>query len=115
MPYEVRLAKQSSVTFVAKPGKDTLNEDKHAGIVQFRVEKAGTYRVSITSGQLDRHRRRYPARKFEGFSGQRDCKRPQKIVEYELPAGRDLTLQFSGSADAQLIVAITAVSTSAAR
>jgi hypothetical protein len=30
-------------------------------------------------------------------------------VEYELPAGRNLTLQFSGSTDAQVIVAITAV------
>jgi hypothetical protein len=30
------------------------------------------------------------------------------------PAGRELTLQFSGSTDAQVIVAITAVSTPAA-
>jgi molybdate transport system substrate-binding protein len=48
--YEVKLADQSAVTFVAKPGKPTLNDGAHAGFVQFRVEKAGRYRVSITSG-----------------------------------------------------------------
>jgi hypothetical protein len=47
--YAVKLAGQSTVTFVAKPGK-TLNDGAHAGLVRFRVEKAGRYRVSITSG-----------------------------------------------------------------
>jgi len=36
-------------------------------------------------------------------------------VEYELPARRDLTLQFSGAADTQALVAVTAVSKTAAR
>jgi molybdate transport system substrate-binding protein len=112
--YEVKLAGQSTVTFLAKPGKPTLNDGTHAGLVRFRVGKVGRYRVSITSGhwidivdgtQLVRSR---------DFQGQRGCQRPHKIVEYELPAGRDLTLQFSGSTDTQVIVAITAVSTPAA-
>jgi hypothetical protein len=31
--YEVKLAGQSTVTFVAKPGKPTLNNGAHAGLV----------------------------------------------------------------------------------
>jgi molybdate transport system substrate-binding protein len=113
--YEVKLAGQSTVTFVAKPGKAALTDGAHAGLVRFRVEKAGRYRVSISSGHwidIVDGAQLVSSRDFQGQGG---CKRPHKIVEYELPAGRDLTLQFSGSADAQVSVAITAVSTSAAR
>jgi molybdenum ABC transporter molybdate-binding protein len=107
-PYEVKLANQSAVTFVAKPGKPTLNDDTHAGLVRFRVEKAGRYRVSITSGHWIDIVDGTQLVSSRDFQGQRGCQRPHKIVEYELPAGRDLTLQFSGSTDAQVIVAITA-------
>jgi hypothetical protein len=112
--YEVKLAGQSGVTFVAKPSKPTLNDDTHAGLVRFRVEKAGRYRVAITSGHWIDIVDGTQLVSSRDFQGQRGCERPHKIVEYELPAGRELTLQFSGSTDAQMIVAITAVSTPAA-
>ena len=112
--YEVKLPGQSTVTFVAKPSKPTLNEGAHAGLVRFRVEKAGRYRVSITSGHWIDIVEGSQLVSSRDFQGQHGCERPHKIVEYELPAGRDLTLQFSGSTDAQVIVAITAVSTPAA-
>jgi molybdate transport system substrate-binding protein len=112
--YEVKLAGQSTVTFVAKPGKPTLNDGTHAGLVRFRLEKAGRYRVSITSGHWIDIVDGTQLVSSKDFQGQRGCERPHKIVEYELPAGRELTLQFSGSTDAQVIVAITAVSTPAA-
>jgi molybdate transport system substrate-binding protein len=109
--YEVKLADQSTVTFVAMPGKAALTDGAHAGLVRFRVEKAGRYRVSITSRHWIDVVDGTQLVSSRDFQGQRGCERPHKIVEYELPAGRDLTLQFSGSADAQVIVAITAVST----
>ncbi len=111
--YEVKLADQSTVTFVAKPGKAALTDGAHAGLVRFRVEKAGRYRVSITSRHWIDVVEGTRVVSSRDFQGQRGCERPHKIVEYELPAGRDLTLQFSGSTDAQVIVAITAVSTPA--
>jgi len=107
--YEVKLADQSTVTFVAKPGKAALTDGTHAGLVRFRVEKAGRYRVSITSGHWIDIVDGTQLVSSRDFQGQRGCERPHKIVEYELPAGRNLTLQFSGSTDAQVIVAITAV------
>jgi len=39
------------------------------------------------------------------------CERPRKIVEFDLPAGRMLTLQFSGSSDPEVVMAITAITT----
>lgn len=111
--YEVKLADQSTVTFVAKPGKAPLTDGAHAGLVRFRVEKAGRYRVSITSRHWIDVVEGTQLVSSRDFQGQRGCERPHKIVEYELPAGRDLTLQFSGSTDARVIVAITAVSTPA--
>jgi hypothetical protein len=77
--------------------------------VRFRVEKAGRYRVSISSGHWIDIVDGTQLVSSRDFQGQRGCERPHKIVEYELPAGRNLTLQFSGSTDAQVIVAITAV------
>jgi molybdenum ABC transporter molybdate-binding protein len=112
--YGVTLAGQSTVTFVATPGKPTLNDGARAGLVRFRVEKAGRYRVSISGGHWIDIVDGTQLVSSRDFQGQHGCERPHKIVEYELPAGRDLTLQFSGSTDAQVIVAITAVSAPAA-
>jgi molybdate transport system substrate-binding protein len=109
--YEVKLADQSTVSFVAKPGKAAPTDGAHAGLVRFRVEQPGRYRVSITSRHWIDVVEGTQLVSSRDFQGQRGCERPHKIVEYELPAGRDLTLQFSGSTDAQVIVAITAVST----
>jgi hypothetical protein len=107
--YEIRLAGQSGVTFPVTPGKPTLPDNAQAGLAKFRTEKAGRYRISITSGhwidvvdgkQLIRSR---------DFQGARGCERPHKIVEYDLPAGRELTLQLSGSPDASVILSVTRV------
>ena len=113
-PYEVKLADQSAVTFVAKPGKAAVADGAHAGLVRFRVARAGRYRVAISSKHwidiVDGTMLVSP----RDFQGQHGCERPHKIVEYELPAARDLILQFSGSTDVQVIVSITAVSAPAA-
>jgi molybdate transport system substrate-binding protein len=108
--YEVKLADQSTVSFVLKPGKPTASDGTYAGLVRFRVEKGGNYRVSISSGHWIDMVDGTHLVSSKDFQGQHGCARPHKIVEYELPAGRDLTLQFSGATDAQAIVAITAVS-----
>jgi hypothetical protein len=70
--------------------------------------------VSITSGHwidVVDGVQAVPSVDFQGHVG---CKRPSKIVEFDLPAKRELTLQFSGSSDAEVLVAITAVGTSSA-
>jgi len=50
--------------------------------------------------------------KSKDFSGSRECAKPHKIVEFELPANKDLVLQFSGSTDPSVTASITPVAAS---
>lgn len=107
--YELKLAPQSGVTFQAKPAKPALDDGSQAGLVRFKTTQAGRYRVSITSGHwIDVVDGAQPV-KSRDFQGQRGCQRPHKIVEFDLAAAHDYTLQFSGSTVAQVLVAITLV------
>ena len=112
--YELALAGQSTVAFATKPGKPTLDDGAQAGLVRFHLDKAGRYRVSITSGHWVDVVDGAQFVKSRDFQGARGCERPHKIVEYELPANRDLILQFSGSPDAKVIISITAAPAAAA-
>ena len=110
--YELKLSPQSSVTYSAKPAKPTLNDSAQGGLVRFHVDKAGLYRVSITSGHWIDVVDGEQFVKSKDFSGSRECARPHKIVEFELPANKDLVLQFSGSTDSSVVTAITPVAAS---
>jgi hypothetical protein len=110
--YDLKLAVQNTVTFVVKPAKPTLDDGAQAGLVRFKSSKAGHYRVSITSGHWIDIVDGIRVLKSLDFQGQRGCERPRKIVEYELPAERELILQLSGSTDAQVLLTITAVTSS---
>ncbi len=107
--YEIKLANQAGVTFALTPGKPTLPDNAQAGLASFRTDKAGRYRVAITSEHwidvLDGNE----LIKSRDFQGARGCERPRKIVEYDLPASRELTLQLSGSPAAAVALAVTAV------
>jgi hypothetical protein len=70
--------------------------------------------VSITSGHWIDIVDGAELLKSVDFQGHVGCERPRKIVEYELPADRDLGLQLSGSNGAEVDMAITAVSAAAA-
>jgi hypothetical protein len=110
--YLVKLTDQAAVAFAAEPAKRRVAAGAQAGLVRFRVRKAGRYRVSITSSHwidVVDGVQGVPSVDFQGHVG---CARPSKIVEFELPAARDLTLQLSGSSDAEVFVAVTAVGSS---
>jgi hypothetical protein len=111
-PYEFKLSAQSGVTYSAQPMKPTLNDSAQGGLVRFHTGKAGLYRVAITTGHwLDVVDGDTPI-KSKDFSGSRECPRPRKIVEFELPANKELVLQFSGSTDPTVIASITPVAAS---
>ena len=108
-PYQLKLVAQNSVTYAVKPAKPTLNDSVQGGLVRFKVDKAGLYRVSITSGHWIDVVDGTDVVKSKDFTGSRSCDRVHKIVEFDLPAGHELVLQFSGSTDAQVLMAITPV------
>jgi len=109
--YELHLAPQETVKFALPPGKQHATDQPQAGLVRFRVASNATYRISISTAHwidvVDGRR----AIEAQDFSGQHDCDRPRKIVQFELPAGRDLILQFSGAQASTVLVAISPVIT----
>jgi hypothetical protein len=105
--YLLSLAPQTQVRFAAAPGKKMLTDGAFAGLAAFQITTPGTYRVALDEPfwidvVLDGHV--LPSKDFQGAPG---CTAPRKIVEYDLPAAKQLVLQFSGSTSPTTRVTIT--------
>ncbi len=91
------------------PAKKALADGAYAGMVKLHIPSAGRYRVSMSDGfWIDV----ITAGKFaptDDFTGSRECRAPHKIVQYPLPAGNDLVLQFSNATSPSVKVTVTAV------
>jgi hypothetical protein len=105
--YQLRLSDQPEVAFAVPPGKSRPTDGAYAGLANVTVDVAGVYRISldqpswldvVVSGALIRSK---------DFQGRPDCNAPHKIVEFVLPAGTPLTLQFSGAASPAVKVTVT--------
>ena len=108
--YELELVRQGAVTYAVTPAKLRSDDSAQGGLVRLRVDREGLYRVSITSGHWIDIVDGSDFIKSKDFIRARACERPSKIVEFELPPGRDLTLQLSGVPDQKILLAITRVS-----
>ncbi len=106
--YLAHLSPQKDVELPAKPGKPMLDDGANAGLLTFRVPKDGLYRVAINSGHWIDVVDAGVVVPSRDFQGQRGCMAIHKVVEFDLHAGRDLVLQFSGGTDADVGIAITA-------
>src|SRR5262249_15794769 len=104
--YELKLIGQTEVTFVT-PAKKPKSDEAYAGLAILAVKSPGIYRISldhplcvhlITNGKV------VPATDHQGSRG---CNAPHKIVEFVLPAGSPVTLQFSGGSVATAKLAVT--------
>jgi len=105
--YELKLSEQAQVTFPVTPGKNAKSDGAYAGLASLTVDSPGLYRISldqpvwvdvIANGTV------VPAKDHQGSSG---CNAPHKIVEFLLPAGTPLTLQFSGGSFGTTKVTVT--------
>lgn len=108
--YELTLTPQDKIRFAAAPSKKMLADGAYAGLVRFRVPKAGQYRVSLNIPvwiDVAVDAKTIPSIDFNGSPG---CDTPRKVVVYQLPADKNLTLQFSGGVDTKVSVTLTAVS-----
>ncbi len=112
--YDLKLSSQAGVSYAVKPAKPTLNDSAQGGVVRFHTPRGGLYRVSLTSGHWIDIVDGGQVVRSKDFQGSRGCARPHKIVEYELPADKDLVLQLSGGTEATVTVAITSVETASA-
>jgi hypothetical protein len=85
------------VSFAQPPSRTWPAEATYAGLARFSVETSGVYRFAldqaawidvIVGGVLARVR---------AFQVRPGCGTPHKIVEFTLPAGKPLLLEFSAS------------------
>jgi len=105
--YELELRAQPEVSFAAPPSRVWPKEATYAGLARITVEAAGIYRFAldqpawvdvVVNGAV------LPSRDSQGRSG---CSAPHKIVEFALPAGKPVTLEFSASVTPSLKVTVT--------
>jgi len=103
------LLPQGSVAFAAPPGRQKKTENATAGLLFFKTGAAGHYRISLSSHHwidvLDE------GKAIESLSheGRGGCELLHKVVEFQLPADRDLVIQLSGDTAATVDVLVTAV------
>jgi hypothetical protein len=106
--YVVALTPQDKVNFVMAPAKKALADGAYAGMVKLHIPTAGKYRVSMSDGFWIDVITEGKFAPTDDFTGSHECHAPRKIVQYPLPAGNDLVLQFSNATSPSVTVAVTA-------
>jgi len=105
--YELELRAQPEVSFTAPPSRTWPEEASYAGLARLTVETAGVYRFAldqpawvdvIAGGAV------LQSRDAQGRVG---CSAPYKIVEFALPAGKPLVLEFSASVTPSIKVTVS--------
>jgi len=105
--YQLELQAQTEVAFPAIPGKPPKSAGAYAGLVKLTVDAPGVYRISLDQPVWVDVVQNGTTIAADGFQGRKGCSAPHKIVEFLLPAGIPLTLQFSGSNAAVVKTTVT--------
>ena len=107
-PYQLQLRAQTEVAFATQPGKKLPAEGKtYAGLASLTVATGGIYRIALDQAlwvDVISDDSLVQAKDFQGRPG---CNAPHKIVEFLLPAGKPITLQFSGGRVSTVRVSVT--------
>jgi hypothetical protein len=105
--YQLKLLEQSKVSFAAAPGRKSPAQGAYAGLARLTLQSAGVYRISLDgSFWVDVLADGVPIASKD-FQGRPGCDAPHKIVEFVLPAGTPLTLQFSAGSQDTVKVSVT--------
>jgi hypothetical protein len=103
----MQLSAAGQVTLALPPGKKPAGDSSYAGLARLSLRQPGSYRVSLDqSAWIDivADGKMIDSADFQGRAG---CVAPHKVVQFSLPAGRELLLQLSGAASAGVRVTIT--------
>jgi hypothetical protein len=106
--YQLQLAAAGQVTLQLPPGKKPATDSTYAGLAHLSLQQPGSYRVSVDQSvwiDIVADGKMIDSADFQGRSG---CQAPHKIVQYSLPAARELLLQLSGAPSAGVRLTITA-------
>ena len=96
-PVDVALAPQPGVAFAAIPEQQRGGADTFAGLLEIMPPTAGVWRVSASTGLWVDAIVDGVLVKSAGFEMQTGCATIFKSVSYDLPAGKPIVLQLSGS------------------
>ena len=105
--YTVTLRPQSEVRFDLPPARPARDAMPQGGTLEFVVDTAGRYRVSIISAHWIDVVADGRFIDSVAHEGHRECALLRKSVEFDLPARTRLVLQISGRAERELGLAIT--------
>jgi hypothetical protein len=107
--YQLQLTPQGQVSMRLAPGRKTQVDGAFAGLARLQLLQAGSYRVSMDQGAWIDVVADGQMINSSNFQGRPGCTAPHKIVQFLLPAGHELLLQFSAATAPVLRVAITPV------
>jgi hypothetical protein len=107
--YQLQLAPQGQVSMRLAPGKKTQLDGAYAGLARLQLQQAGSYRVSMDQGAWIDVVADGQMINSSNFQSRPGCTAPHKIVQFLLPAGHELLLQFSAATAPVLRVAVTPV------
>jgi hypothetical protein len=105
--YQLQLRPQADVAYPTPPGGHSPPDKAFGGLAKFQVAVAGAYRISADGPVWIDVAFNGALLKPQDFEGRRGCNNPHKIVEFVLPMGVELTLQFSAAVDQNVKIAVT--------
>jgi len=94
--YSATLLPQESVAFIHAPGRPARAAQPMAGVFAFTTAAAGRYRIALTTSHWVDILDGATVIESTGHEGRGGCALLHKVVEFDLPAHRTLTLQLSG-------------------
>ena len=105
--YELELRARPEVGFAAPPSRTWPTAATYAGLVRLTVETAGVYRIALDQSAWVDVLANGTVLQNRDFQGRPGCSAPHKIVEFVLPAGTPLILEFSASITPSVKVTIS--------
>jgi hypothetical protein len=111
--YELQLGEQGQVSMPLPPGRKSVGDAgndgvaRYAGLARLQLPRAGSYRISLDQPAWIDVLADGKMLGSSGFQGRPGCLAPHKIVQFALPAGQELLLQFSAATVPHLRVTIT--------
>ena len=104
--YELTLISQDQIDYAIAPDKSS-KPGASGGLARIAIAAAGTYRFSVDQSlwiDVAANGALLVSKEFQGSAG---CTAPHKIVEFDLPAGAQLTLQLSGGIGTKALLTLT--------
>jgi hypothetical protein len=105
--YELELRAQPEVSFAAPPSRTWSEEATYAGLARLTVDTAGIYRFALDQPAWVDVVANGTVLQSRDAQGRVGCSTPYKIVEFALPAGKPLVLEFSASVTPSIRVTVS--------